>query len=153
MNIDREHKRLEIGKQAPVLSALLTRPSGTTWYTRKSWGTHVNPSSKFLLLQYAFEVLHFNRVSFRTDVRNTRSRANIKKLGELGDAFSNLACNPDSTGAKEEGVMRAHMIVPIANSERFRVRDTIQFAITASDWFGGVAEDLKRRVKSFSNGS
>ena len=41
-----EHKRLEIGY---------------TWYEQSLWGTFVNPESKFLLLQHAFEDWHANR--------------------------------------------------------------------------------------------
>jgi RimJ/RimL family protein N-acetyltransferase len=91
------HKRIEIG---------------WTWYRPDQWATAVNPECKLLLLEHAFETLGFNRVSFVTDLRNTRSQAAIAKLG-----------------AHREGVMRAHAI-----TRGGRVRDSVLFAITATDW-------------------
>jgi RimJ/RimL family protein N-acetyltransferase len=85
---------------------------GSTWYIPAAWGTAVNPECKLLLLTHAFEVLAMNRVSFCTDVRNTRSRAAIARLG-----------------AEREGIMRAHMV-----AQGGRIRDSILFAITITDW-------------------
>ncbi|HSQ56291.1 MAG TPA: GNAT family N-acetyltransferase, partial [Gemmata sp.] len=62
------HKRIEIG---------------WTWYRPDQWATAVNPECKFLLLSHAFDTLGFNRVSFVTDLRNTRSQAAIAKLGAV----------------------------------------------------------------------
>ncbi|MCA4134694.1 GNAT family N-acetyltransferase [Arthrobacter sp. M4] len=61
-----KHQRLEIGG---------------TFYGRQFWGSHVNPASKRLLLEYAFEVLGIHRVAFRCDARNTRSASAISRLG------------------------------------------------------------------------
>ena len=36
---------------------------------------------KFLMLKYAFEVLEFEKVEFRIDERNIRSRKAVEKLG------------------------------------------------------------------------
>jgi RimJ/RimL family protein N-acetyltransferase len=91
------HKRIEIG---------------WTWYRPDQWATAVNPECKLLLLSHAFESLGFNRVSFVTDLRNTRSQAAIAKLG-----------------AVREGVMRSHSI-----TRGGRVRDSVLFAIVATDW-------------------
>jgi RimJ/RimL family protein N-acetyltransferase len=105
------HKRVEIG---------------WTWYRVDQWATAVNPECKLLLLAHAFETLAFNRVSFVTDLRNTRSQAAIAKLG-----------------AVREGVMRAHAI-----TRGERIRDSVLFAITAADW-PAVKAALIERVARF----
>jgi len=97
LHIVPEHKRLEIGH---------------TWYAPRVQATQVNPECKLLLMTHAFETLGMNRVEFRCDARNLRSRAALRKLG-----------------AVEEGVLRKHMIV-----QHGFVRDTVQFAVTAGDW-------------------
>ena len=106
-----EHKRVEIG---------------WTWYRPDHWATAVNPECKLLLLTHAFDTLGLNRVSFLTDLRNTRSQAAIARLG-----------------AVREGVMRCHAI-----TRGGRVRDSVLFAITSNDW-PIVKEQLTRRLASF----
>jgi RimJ/RimL family protein N-acetyltransferase len=75
----------------------------------------------------AFETLGFNRVSFVTDLRNTRSQAAIAKLG-----------------ATREGVMRSHMI-----TRDGRVRDSVLFAITLAEW-PEVKAKLLARLSAFA---
>jgi RimJ/RimL family protein N-acetyltransferase len=53
---------------------------GGTWYSAAAQGTTINPAAKLLLLDHAFEC-GMVRVQFKTDVRNTRSQAAIRKLG------------------------------------------------------------------------
>jgi RimJ/RimL family protein N-acetyltransferase len=65
-NIERGHKRLEIG---------------WTWYGRGFQRTGVNTESKLLLLTHAFETLGANRVELKTDALNERSRAAILRIG------------------------------------------------------------------------
>jgi RimJ/RimL family protein N-acetyltransferase len=96
---------------------------GYTWYTPLVWGTYVNPASKWLLLQYAFELNDVNRVELLTDSRNMRSRAAIKKLG-----------------AKEEGVLRSHMVLDCGY-----IRDSVVFSIIKSDWLE-VGAVLQKRI-------
>jgi N-acetyltransferase len=97
LNIEEAHKRLEIG---------------STWYEPSVWAGVVNPECKLLLLQHAFERLKFNRVEFKTDLRNARSQAAIRKLG-----------------AKQEGVLRKHMVVADGY-----VRDSVLFSIVSDEW-------------------
>lgn len=97
LNVELAHKRVEIGY---------------TWYSRRNWGGRVNPSCKFLLLQFGFETLGLNRIELKTDARNTRSRQAIARLG-----------------AKQEGIFRRHMIV-----QGGHVRDTVYFSVIAEDW-------------------
>jgi RimJ/RimL family protein N-acetyltransferase len=101
---------------------------GWTWYRPDHWATTVNPECKLLLLVHAFDTLGLNRVSFVTDLRNERSQAAIAKLGAI-----------------REGVMRSHMI-----TRNGRIRDSVLFAITSSDW-PKLKEALEKRIAT-SNG-
>lgn len=85
---------------------------GYTWYIPEVWGSYVNPECKFLLLQFAFEESHVNRVEFVIDSRNARSCAAIKKLGAI-----------------EEGVLRHHMVL-----EDGFIRDSVMFSMIKPDW-------------------
>jgi len=98
---------------------------GSTWYVPAVWSTRINPECKLLLLAHAFEVLGMNRVSFCTDIRNTRSQAAIAKLG-----------------AVKEGILRSHMI-----TQGGRVRDTVLFSIVLADW-PAVKAQLTARLAS-----
>lgn len=84
---------------------------GGTWYHPSAHGTKVNPSCKRLLLQHAFDC-GAERVEFKTDARNARSRAALKKLG-----------------AQEEGVLRHHMLLPNGT-----FRDSAYFSILRDEW-------------------
>lgn len=101
---------------------------GYTWYIPEVWRSYVNPESKFLLLQFAFEDLSVNRIEFCTDIRNTHSAGAIKKLG-----------------AVQEGILRQHMIL-----EDGFVRDSIVFSIIQSDW-PQLKSKLQGRLNLFSN--
>ncbi len=96
-NISFQHKKLEIG---------------WTWIHPKHQGTGLNKACKFLLLQYAFEQLKFNRVELKTDVLNRQSQKAMRKIG-----------------AKEEGIFRCHSITSSG-----RIRDTIFFSIINNEW-------------------
>ena len=85
---------------------------GWTWYGRAYWRSGVNTECKYLLLRQAFEVLGFNRVQIRTDLRNTRSQGAIARLG-----------------AVREGVLREDMIV----KGEYK-RSSVYFSILASEW-------------------
>ncbi|MDR7419208.1 MAG: GNAT family protein [Armatimonadota bacterium] len=65
-NIDRAHRRVEIG---------------WTWYGRSWQRTAVNTECKYLLLRHAFEVLGCIRVEFKTDALNERSRRALLRIG------------------------------------------------------------------------
>lgn len=96
-DISFEHKRLSIG---------------WTWIGKKYRGTGINKACKYELLRYAFEELGWNRVEFKVDVLNTRSRKAIAKIG-----------------ATEEGILRRHMITYTG-----RVRDTVYCSIIKEEW-------------------
>lgn len=54
---------------------------GWTWIGREFQGSQLNKNMKFLMLQYAFEILEFEKVEFRIDERNIRSRKAVEKIG------------------------------------------------------------------------
>ena len=54
---------------------------GWTWIGHDFQGTGLNTNIKFLMLEYAFETLEFEKVEFRIDERNNKSRRAVKKLG------------------------------------------------------------------------
>jgi len=65
-NIDRTHRRVEIG---------------WTWVARGWQRTAVNTEAKYLLLKHAFETLACIRVELKTDSLNEKSRAAILRIG------------------------------------------------------------------------
>ena len=48
---------------------------GYTWYAARCQRTHVNTEAKYLMLRHAFEIWGCQRVEFKTDSLNERSRA------------------------------------------------------------------------------
>jgi ribosomal-protein-alanine N-acetyltransferase len=118
---DQEYEAMvltENGRAVGVSSFMDIRPGhraleiGGTWIVRRYQGTFVNPECKYLMLRQAFEGWGAVRVQLKTDVRNMQSRRNIEKLG-----------------AKREGIMRKHMILPDGYQ-----RDTILYSITDDEW-------------------
>lgn len=72
MNVDAQHRRLEIG---------------STWYAKSAQRTSVNTECKYLLLQHAFETLDCIAVEFRTSFFNHTSRQAIERLGAKLDGI------------------------------------------------------------------
>ena len=105
LNFVPEHRRVEIG---------------WTWLRRSAWGTGANVETKFLLLEHAFERHGLQRVEFKTDARNQRTRGALLALG-----------------AQFEGIFRKHMILPTGP------RDSAWYAIVEDDW-PAVKERLTR---------
>jgi len=85
---------------------------GHTWYGAAHRGTKVNPESKLLLLTEAFEARNYERVQFKTDLRNLRSQAGLAKLG-----------------AVREGVLRKQM-----RMHDGYMRDSVYFSILREEW-------------------
>ena len=85
---------------------------GYTWVSASVQRTAVNTEAKLLLLTHAFEHWQCVRVEFITDVLNEQSRAALLRLG-----------------ARQEGILRNHMIMPNG-----RVRDSVVFSIIAEEW-------------------
>lgn len=96
---------------------------GTTWIARSWQRTFVNSHAKFLMLRHAFEGLGCNAVELRTHFLNDQSRAAIERLG-----------------AKLDGILRRHMIMPDGH-----VRDTVVYSIIREEW-PAVKAALERRI-------
>ncbi|MBT8280328.1 MAG: GNAT family N-acetyltransferase [Muriicola sp.] len=56
---------------------------GATWLGRSFHGSGLNSQMKCLMIDYAFQVLKFEKIEFRIDERNMRSRKAVEKLGAL----------------------------------------------------------------------
>lgn len=54
---------------------------GWTWIGTQFHGSGLNTHMKFLMLEYTFETLNFDKVEFRIDERNSCSRKAVEKLG------------------------------------------------------------------------
>lgn len=54
---------------------------GATWIGKEFQGTGLNTQMKNLMIDHAFDVLGFEKLEFRVDERNLRSRKAIEKLG------------------------------------------------------------------------
>jgi RimJ/RimL family protein N-acetyltransferase len=96
---------------------------GTTWIAKSWQRTFVNTHAKFLMLRHAFEALGCNAVELRTHRLNDQSRAAIERLG-----------------AKLDGILRQHMIMPDGH-----IRDTAVYSIIRDEW-PAVKAGLERRM-------
>jgi len=85
---------------------------GWTWINPQWQRTFVNTEAKLLMLTHAFEVWNCIRVELKTDALNEKSRNAILRIG-----------------AKEEGVLRNHMI-----TDGGRYRDSVFFSIIEGEW-------------------
>jgi RimJ/RimL family protein N-acetyltransferase len=85
---------------------------GFTFLAASAQRTHVNTEAKYLMLRHAFQVWGCNRVELLTDERNSKSRNAILRIG-----------------AREEGVLRNHMIM----RDGF-VRNSVLYSLIASEW-------------------
>lgn len=97
---------------------------GYTWFGKKFQGTGINKNSKYLLFQYAFEVLDMQRMQFRADAANQKSINAIKSLG-----------------CTEEGILRSNLL----KSDGTR-RDSIILSILRSEWDNFAKENLKNKL-------
>lgn len=110
MNIRADHYGLEIG---------------STWISKASRGTKINPSMKYLMLKHAFEELGVIRVELKTDARNAQSRAAILKLG-----------------AEFEGLARNQFIMPDGH-----YRDSAVYSIIPDQW-ESISTQLLERINA-----
>ncbi len=85
---------------------------GGTWYATAYQRTAVNTECKYMLLSHAFEVLGCARVQFKTDARNLRSQKALERIG-----------------ARQEGVLRDHMILPDGS-----LRSSVYYSILKGEW-------------------
>ena len=108
-NIQNQHKMMQLGY---------------TWYGKDFQGTGLNKNCKYLLLQFAFEEVGMNRVEFRADNNNEKSKAAMLSIGCV-----------------QEGILRNHLITNTGIN-----RSSIILSILKSDWEGGVKEKLEEKI-------
>lgn len=101
MNIDRKNKVLEIG---------------ATWIGRQFHGSGLNDQMKILMLDHAFGPMGFEKVEFRVDERNMRSRKAVEKLG-------------GKLEGKLEGILRCNVYM----LDGFK-RNTCCFGLLKEEW-------------------
>lgn len=94
---------------------------GWTWLGKEFRGSGLNTNIKYLMLEYAFDTLNFEKVEFRIDERNSASRRAVEKIG-----------------AKLEGILRNDKIL----SDGYR-RNSCCYGIIKSEW-----KDIKRVLAS-----
>ncbi len=99
---------------------------GYTWYGKAIQGTGLNKNCKYLLLEYAFEILVFDRVEFRADAQNSRSIAAMKSLG-----------------CTVEGILRDHLVH--ADGGR---RSSIILSVLRNEWYTTVKPGLLKQIKN-----
>ncbi|MGS2721256.1 GNAT family N-acetyltransferase [Paraglaciecola aestuariivivens] len=97
LNISENHKCIEIGY---------------SFLTPNAQGSQINKRCKWLLLNYAFTTLNFNRVAFQTHEHNHTSRRAILALG-----------------ASFEGILRQHRILPNGQT-----RSSAVYSVIQSEW-------------------
>jgi N-acetyltransferase len=83
-----------------------------SWLGKDFRSTGINRHCKYAMMHYAFEVLNFERVEFKTDVLNERAKQGLRKIG-----------------AVEEGVLRSHMTM--WNQRR---RSSVYFSVLKNEW-------------------
>jgi len=108
--ISLRHKRLEMG---------------SSWLAKEYQGSGYNALNKYLLIDYLLNKLGFNRIQWKTDVLNEKSKNAMLKLGFV-----------------YEGTLRRHAVTYSG-----RVRDSLVFAVTYEDW-PNVSLTMKERVIS-----
>ncbi|MDB5229834.1 MAG: family N-acetyltransferase, partial [Chitinophagaceae bacterium] len=91
---------------------------GYTWYGKDFRGTGLNKHCKYLIGEFVFEKLGFERLELRADNENETSIAAMKSIG-----------------CKVDGILRKNMPKPEGQEGR---RDSIVLSILKEEWFGGV---------------
>lgn len=96
---------------------------GRTMYAPAVWGRGVNLEAKLLLLSHGFETVGLQRIEFKTDADNARSRAALEALG-----------------ATFEGIHRKHM------NTAYGVRDSAWYSVIDDEW-PMVRAGIERRLR------
>lgn len=108
-----------------IQPAFKTLQLGYTWYGKAFQGTGLNKHCKYLLLQFAFEIVGMERVEFRADNQNARSIAAMKSIG-----------------CTVEGVLRSHM--PNQTGGR---RNSIVLSILKEEWYSNIKANLASKLR------
>lgn len=108
-DISLRHKRLELG---------------SSWLAKEYQGTYFNALIKYLLINELIAKLGFNRLQWKTDSLNEKSRNAMLKLGFV-----------------YEGTLHRHAITYSG-----RVRDSLIFAVTDETWVS-IRQIILARIK------
>ena len=100
---------------------------GGTFLAASAQRTSINTEAKLLMLGHAFDVWHVQRLDFKTDARNDRSRRAIERLG-----------------AHFDGVLR-HWQPSMVTGEEGVVRDSAMYSVLSAEW-PGIRTALQRRL-------
>lgn len=100
---------------------------GYTWYGKEFQGTGINKNCKYLMLKFAFESLHMERVAFAANNKNIRSMNAMKSIGCV-----------------VEGVLRN--AGTDANGNRI---DVARLSIIKNEWYDHVKHHLEQRINDF----
>lgn len=103
------HKRIEMG---------------SSWLAKKYHGTQYNALAKYLMIDTLINKLGFNRIQWKTDALNEKSKAAMTKLGFIF-----------------EGTLHRHAITYSG-----RVRDSLVFAVTDQTW-SEISQVINKRVE------
>ncbi len=95
-----------------IVPAVKRLEIGWTWYAHRFQRTHVNRTTKLLLMTHAFETLGCKVVGWRTDNFNFVSQQAIERLG-----------------AKKDGVLRGHTL-----RRDGTIRDTVMYSMRSGEW-------------------
>ena len=95
-----------------IVPAIQRLEIGWTWYAKSSQRSHVNTTTKLLLMTHAFETLGCRVVGWRTDNFNFASQAAIERLG-----------------ARKDGVLRGHAL-----RRDGTIRDTVMYSLLSGEW-------------------
>lgn len=95
--ISLRHKRLEMG---------------ASWLSKYYHGSAYNSTAKYLLIETLIEKFGFNRIQWKTDALNEKSKTAMSKLGFV-----------------YEGTLNRHAVTASG-----RVRDSLVFAVTDVTW-------------------
>ena len=95
---------------------------GYTWYAQSQQRSHVNTTTKLLLMGHAFDALGCRTVGWRTDNFNFASQQAIERLG-----------------AKKDGAIRGHAL-----RRDGTIRDTVMYSMAAGEWPEAKAQLLYR---------
>jgi N-acetyltransferase len=98
---------------------------GFTWLSGTAQRSAVNTEAKLLMMEHAFGVWQVHRIGLQTDVRNTRSRTAIERIG-----------------GRLDGIMRADR--PGSDDT---VRTSARFSIMAEEW-PSIRQRLRERLEA-----
>ncbi|MBZ0327909.1 MAG: GNAT family N-acetyltransferase [Altibacter sp.] len=120
----RHHKYVGSTRFYDIQEQHNTAQLGYTWYGSEFQGTGLNKNCKYLLLEFAFETMGWERVEFRADAKNLRSIAAMKSIG-----------------CTVEGILRSN-----CKSASGR-RDSIVLSILKDEWYASVKNTLAETIK------